>query len=177
MTKVIVLIYEGFEEIEAMSVIDILRRAGLDVTTVGVGGILITSGHGVRINTDTRLIDLSAENYNVLVIPGGPGYRNILNNNSVLELVEEFGKKGKLIGAICAAPLVLAKAGLLREKRATVYPGFEKELDMPRGDRVVVDGNIITSQGPGTAIEFALKLVEQICGQQKAMSIRREIVA
>ncbi len=175
--RVAVLFVEGFEEIEAMAVVDILRRADVEVTTVGVGGILITSAHGVRVNTDTRLIDLDAEKFDALVIPGGPGYKNLLNNNTVLRLVERFSSQGKLIGAICAAPLVLAKLGLLKERRATIYPGFEKELGRPRDDKVVVDANIVTSQGPGTAIEFALKLVEQLCGHQKAMQVRREIVA
>lgn len=176
MPKILVTLYEGFEEIEAMAVIDILRRAGISVTTAGMPGNIVTSGQGVRVHADVRLLDVDPERFDGIVLPGGPGYSNLLRSASVLQLLRAFGGKGKLIGAICAAPLALHKAGLLKGKRATAYPGFEREFDMPRPSRVVVDGNIVTSQGPGTAIEFALKLVELLVSRAKALQLKEQLI-
>lgn len=177
MVKVLVPLVDGFEEIEAFAVVDILRRADIEVTTSGVTGTIVTSSHNIKVNTDARLIDLNPETFNAIVLPGGPGHETLLRSETVLKIVDEFAKQGKLVAAICAAPLVLAKLGLLKERKATIQPGFEKELGRPRGDKVVIDGNIITSQGPGTAIEFALKIVEQLLGREKALYVKQEIVA
>ncbi|MCD6476814.1 MAG: DJ-1/PfpI family protein [Candidatus Aenigmarchaeota archaeon] len=176
MVKVMVPIFEGFEEIEAFTIIDVLRRAGINVEIVGLGGMIIQSGQGVKVYADKRFIDID-DKYDAIVIPGGPGYRNLILNQSFLSFLEKFGKQGKLIGAICAAPLALAKVNLLMDKRATCYPGLEKNLDMPRDDPVVVDGNIVTSQGPGTALKFALKLVEILVGPQKAAQLKDALLA
>lgn len=177
MPKVLVLLYDGFEEIEAMTLIDVLRRAGVVVTTAGIPGNIITSAQGVRVHADVRLVDVDPERFDALALPGGPGYGNLLKSDTAIRLIRAFGDKGKLIGAICAAPLALHKAGLLKGKRATAYPGLEKVLDMPRAARVVVDGNIVTSQGPGTALEFALKLVELLVGAAKAEELKVSLLA
>lgn len=178
MPKILVPLVEGFEEIEAMTVIDVLRRAGIEVVTAGLPGNIITGAHGVRVHADTRLMDLDTENFDGIVLPGGsPGYRNLMRSETVLKTVSNFANKGKLVAAICGAPLVLARLGLLKERIATVYPGFEKELGRPRGDAVVVDGNIITSQGPGTAIKFALKIVEYLEGKEKSLQLKQQLVA
>jgi 4-methyl-5(b-hydroxyethyl)-thiazole monophosphate biosynthesis len=178
MPKVAVLIADGFEEIEALAAVDILRRAGITVNMMGLTGNLVTSRSGVRLYTDARLIDTDASGYDAIVLPGGAqSVDTIARHQSALRMIEDFAKRGKLVAAICAAPKILAQQGLLRDKRATAYPGLEKLLDRPRNDRVVVDGNIITSQGPGTAIDFALGIVEQLAGKAAAARVRQEIVA
>lgn len=177
MKRILVPLAEGFEEIEAFAVIDILRRAGINVVTAGLPGIMITGSHGVRVTTDTRLADVNERFDGIVLVGGSPGYQNLMRSDRVSKLVKDFAEEGKLIGAICGAPLILAKLGLLKDRLATAYPGLEKQLDRPRSHPVVYDKNIITSQGPGTAVEFALKLVEYLLGAQKSAQVRQEIVA
>ena len=177
MVKVLIPIAEGFEDIETITVIDVLRRAGIEVETAGVNGNIITSMNGVRMHTDSRLIDMDKITHDGIVLPGGnPGYKNLGNSDRVKKVIDLFAKHGKVVAAICAAPAVLAEMGLLKDKRATIYPGMEKNLDMPRGEKVVVDGNFITSQGPGTAMEFSLKIVEHFMGKQKSDLLRQQLV-
>lgn len=178
MPKVLIPLAEGFEEIEASAVVDALRRAGIEALTVGAPGTLITGAHNIRVNSDARLLDIEGAKFDGIVLLGGnPGYENLMRNEKVLKITEDFAKRGKLVAAICGAPLILAKLGLLKDKKATIYPGLEKQLDKPRNDPVVVDGNIITSQGPGTALAFALKIVEHLCGRERAMRLKQELVA
>ena len=175
--KVMVPLADGFEEIEAFAVIDILRRAGIEVDTVGLKGSIVESKHGVRVMADKRLNEINADKYDAIILPGGsPGYKNLANSNKLMEILKKFNDENKLIGAICASPLILAREGLLNDKKATAYPGLERKLPHPRGGRVVVDDNIVTSQGPGTAVEFALKIVEILAGVTKAERLRRELV-
>jgi len=177
--KILVPLAEGFEEIEALAVVDILRRAGIDVVTMGMIGNIVTSSHKVRMHADERLIAMEDfSKYDGVVLPGGsPGYENLMRSEKVLKIVDAFAKSGRLVGAICGAPAILVKLGLLKDKRATAHPDIIKSLDKPRGDKVVVDGNIITSQGPGTAVEFALRIVEHLLGKAKASQVRQNIVA
>ncbi len=176
--KVMVPFAEGFEELEALTIVDVLRRAGITVDMVGIVGTMVTGGHGIRVTMDKKLLQVHAEDYNCIILPGGnPGYINLGRSSTLLELLKKMNGQGKLIGAICAAPSVLAKAGVLEGKRATIYPGMEKEIPYPRGEKVVVDGNIITSQGPGTAMEFALKIVETLMGKEMTYSMKRSLVA
>jgi len=178
MPKAVILLADGFEEAEAINTVDILRRAGINTVMMGLSGNLVTSRGGVKINADARLIDTDASGFDCIVLPGGNQAVDTLGRHSTaLRLIEDFAKKGKLVAAICAAPKLLAQQGLLKDRRATAYPGLEKMLDRPRGDRVVVDGNIITSQGPGTSIDFALAIVEQLAGKATAARVRQEIVA
>ena len=173
---VLVPLINGFEEIEAVSIIDILRRAGLNVVTAGIPGTMVEGDNGVKLMTDRMLKDLEPDDFDAIVLPGGTGAKDLERSEKMMSMLEDFHHKEKLIGAICFCPVLLAKKGILNGKRATVYPGKERELPMPRGERVVVDGNIITSQGPGTAMEFALKIVEVAAGKQKAESIRKGLV-
>ncbi len=152
MPSAVVLFGDGFEEIETLAVIDILRRADIEVKTVGVGSNLLRGAHNVKVYSETRLIDFEDKKFDILIIPGGPGYRELMENQTVLNLVRDSFRAGKIIAAICGAPLILEKAGVLKDKKATIYPGMEKFLSKPRSQKVVVDENIITSQGPGTAI-------------------------
>jgi 4-methyl-5(b-hydroxyethyl)-thiazole monophosphate biosynthesis len=168
----------GFEETEAVATVDVLRRAGIQVDIVGVPSTFLTSKNGIRLTADKKFDDVNLDDYDGIIVPGGEGNVNaLINYLPLLAAIEKFNSKKKLVAAICAAPLILAKLGLLRDKKATIYPGLEKELSYPRPDKVVVDGNIITSQGPGTAIEFALKIVELLLGSVKAASLRKTLVA
>jgi 4-methyl-5(b-hydroxyethyl)-thiazole monophosphate biosynthesis len=177
MKKVLIPLADGFEEIEAVTCIDVLRRAGLEVTTAGLPGTLIKGSRNVRITADKKLDETEPEEFDALVLVGGdPGFRNLGNSQKVLDTVKDFEAKGKLVAAICAAPTILAKAGILEERNATIYPGMERELPRPREGRVIEDRNVITSQAPGTAMEFSLKIVEALAGADKADDVKRGMV-
>ena len=175
--KILVPLADGFEDIEAITVIDVLRRAGIEVDVVGVSGITVRSKMGLRVVLDKRLDMVKSEEYDGIFLPGGSeGVKNLSRSSRLSMILRDFNQKGKLIAAICAAPLILVKEGLLDDKKATIYPGLERKIPYPRGDRVVVDGNIVTSQGPGTAMEFALKLVEILKGKDKVMELKNTLV-
>jgi 4-methyl-5(b-hydroxyethyl)-thiazole monophosphate biosynthesis len=174
--KVLVPLAEGFEEIETAAIVDILRRAYIDVTLAGLVSSIVEGAHGIKIVADKKISDIDPENFDAIILPGGnPGYINLSNSSTILKIVKDFDQKKKIIGAICGAPLVLVKAGILNNRIATCYPGLEKKLPKPREGKVVIDNNIITSKSPGTAIEFALKIVEIISGKNKAEKIREEL--
>jgi len=172
---VYVFLTEGFEEIEAVAPVDILRRAGLSVMTVGVGGMSVTGSHGITVSCDIGENDISLdENLQAVILPGGmPGTSNLERSANLQSAIDYAHSHGKLICAICAAPLILGRRGLLSGKRACCYPGYEQELS---GAEIVtapvcVDGQFITSRGAGTAIAFALKIAEALTDQDKARSI------
>lgn len=176
--KLFIPLADGFEDVEAFAVIDILRRADIPIDTVGIPGSVITSSNKVKVMVDRKMIEIRAEDYDGVVLVGGSKAVDILNRtNSLLDIVKKFDAKGKTIAAICAAPTILAKLGVLDNRKATIYPGMERELPKPRDEKVIVDKNVITSQGPGTAIEFALKIVETLKGESKAAQIRRNLIA
>ena len=176
--RVMIPLANGFEEIEAFTVVDVLRRANIKVDTIGIIGSVIQSKHGVKIIVDRTLNQVNPEEYDAIILPGGsPGYQNLGKSAKLIEILKTFNRQNKLIGAICGAPTILAKEGLLEDKKATIYPGYEKMLAYPRNGPVVIDGNIITSQGPGTAIEFALKIVSKILNPAEAERLRKELVA
>ena len=165
---------DDFEEIEAFTVIDVLRRAEIEVVTAGLVSTVVEGSHKIRAIADKKFSETS-DDFDALVLPGGPGHRKLANSQGVLNLIKDFNNKNKIIAAICAAPSVLARAGILEDKRATIYPGMEKELPRPRDSNVVIDKNIITSKGPGTAMEFALELVK-ILNPQKAGEVKKRLV-
>ncbi len=172
--KIAVLFALGFEEVEAMSIVDVLRRAEFDVITAGVGGTSITAAHQVTILTDTIVEKLDAAQLDAVVLPGGmPGAANLRDSTIVIDLLKEMAAAGKWICAICAAPMVLQEAGLIGNRRFTCYPGFEKECGdgIHTGERVTVDGRLITGKGPGAALEFALELVRQFGKPQIAAQL------
>ena len=173
--KVLVPLLDGFEEIEAMTIIDVLRRAEINVTTAGPKTRRATGAHGVVVEVDTDIEAASKKPFDWTVLPGGmPGAENLKKNESVLHVLRETAEKGQGVAAICAAPIAIAAAGLHHGKKATCYPGFESHLEGATvvTDRVVQDGKLITSRGPGTALEFALKLVQEMAGEQKANALR-----
>ena len=175
MKKVALFLANGFEEIEAIGTIDILRRAKIDVVTVSItDNNVVTGAHNIPITADTTFKVSDLTDFEMLILPGGmPGAKNLNEHEDLKKLITDFNSKGKLIAAICAAPMVLGGLGLLDGKRATSYPGFEPELvgAITTGESVVVDGNIITGKGPGLVFDFALRLVEQLLGIQ----YRREV--
>ncbi len=175
MKKVAVFLAEGFEEIEAIGAIDILRRAEIDVTTVSITDTLEVAGaHNVKVSADKTIKEIDFNNFEVIVLPGGmPGAKNLNENETLKEHIKNFAENGKTIGAICAAPFILGNMRLLEGKKAAVYPGFEPELFGAEviNEAVVVDENITTGRGPGKVFDFALELVEQIAG----MGTRKKI--
>lgn len=174
-SKAVVLLAEGFEEIEALTIIDILRRAGVDVTTAGVGAGEITGAHGVTVRADV-LLDCAPEDADAVILPGGMPGSERLAAPEVGDLVKRYAGAGKIVAAICAAPAVaLAPTGVLEGRRVTCYPGFEAAFPdsaIPREDAVVEDGRLITSRGPGTAHRFALRLVERLVDAETAAQLR-----
>ncbi|MEM5871942.1 MAG: DJ-1/PfpI family protein [Candidatus Aenigmatarchaeota archaeon] len=177
MKKVLITLADGFEEIEALATADILKRAGVDVVLAGVPGTMVKGRSGIRIIADKRIDDIKSEEFDCIVLPGGyPGYVNLGKSKRVIELVKDFDKQKKLVAAICASPSILAKAGILEDKKATIYPGMEREIPRPRSEKVVVDEHVITSQGPGTTIDFALEIVKNLLGKNYAEKIKKQIV-
>ena len=175
--RVLIPLAEGFEETEAVTTANVLRRAGFDVVLAGLPSSIMKGAHGIHIITDTKLDVINADDFDVLVLPGGsPGCENLAKSNKIAEIVKDFDAKEKNIAAICAAPSILAKLGVLDERRATIYPGMERDVPKPRDAKVIVDGHIITSQGPGTAIDFGLAIVEKNMGSAQANKVREEMV-
>lgn len=178
--KIAVYFAEGYEEIEALSVVDVLRRADIEVVMVGVSGKSVTSARGITICMDTTIDVLDHETVDMIVLPGGmPGVSNLENNGLVVQNIKEFKKKDKWLAAICAAPSILGKAGLLIGEKATCYPGYEKYLEQCQytDEKTVISHKIITSKAAGTALEFAFVLVEVISGKLIADKIKKAMVA
>jgi 4-methyl-5(b-hydroxyethyl)-thiazole monophosphate biosynthesis len=178
--KVVIVLADGFEEIEAITPIDVLKRAELDVTVAGLESKVVKGSHGTPIETDCLLSDIS-ETPDCIFLPGGlPGSKNLAKSNLVKDLIHKINDDGKTIAAICAAPaLVLNPTGLLKGRRATCYPGFEKHFDDSVTfvrERVVEDGNILTSRGPGTALEFSIHLAGILAGEETARQLSKGLL-
>lgn len=159
---------DGFEEIEAVVPRDVLKRGGVDISTVGVTGDVVTSAYGLQVKTDTLIENIDMNNIEGIILPGGmPGTTNLKNNQKVLDIIKYCYKNKLLIGAICAAPSILGSIGILERKRACCYPGFEKYLKgaSVSNESVTIDQNIITSKGPGTAMDFGFALLSYLKGK------------
>jgi 4-methyl-5(b-hydroxyethyl)-thiazole monophosphate biosynthesis len=171
---------DGFEEVEAITPVDLLRRAGVAVTTVGVTGKVVTGSHGIPITTDVTQDALSGfADAEMIVLPGGmPGTRNEEASAVVQSAIDFCAASGRFLAAICAAPSILGHKGLLAGKQAVCYTGFESQLTGAQigTTGVVTDGNIITARGAGVAVAFGLALVAALCGDQKAAEIRSSIL-
>lgn len=179
MSKVLVLFADGSEELEAVTVINILRRGDIEVTVAGLTAGVLRGSRGTRIVPDSTLDEALKHNYDMVVLPGGmPGTTHLRNDARVAQLLKQMHAAGQPVAAICAAPSVLAAAGLLDGKRATCYPTCLDEFPQVKLQTaaVVEDGNIITSRGPGTAIDFALTLVERLLGHAKRQEVEAALV-
>lgn len=175
MKSIAILFAPGFEEAEALTIVDILRRANLPAETVGVGGAEITGGHGITLRTDKVLTDISAEELKMVVIPGGyPGVDHLLKSQETINLLRVVNVQGKWLAAICAGPRVLDTAGVLTGRHYTAYPGQEARISAGThcGDIVVQDENIITSRGPATVYAFAYALVDALGGDSLTVKNR-----
>ncbi len=168
MAKILVPLAPGFEEIEAVTIIDILRRAQLDVTTVSLGTLEVTGAHNISIRCDSSIDSIQSKDYDMMILPGGqPGTDNLKADDRVIKLLQEFAQADKMYGAICAAPSVLAHAGLIQDKTVTSFPSYADKLGRVHytEKRVALDHKVITSRGAGTAGEFALAIVALFKGQ------------
>jgi len=177
--KVLVAIADGTEELEAVTIIDVLRRAEADVTVASVDDMQITASRGVKLVADAVISDCFGTVYDLIVLPGGmPGAEHLRDSKELIDMLKTQAASGRLYAAICASPAVVLKPhGLLENKKATCYPSLLSDLDNAEQEKVVVDGNCITSQGPGTALEFALKLVELLFDKQKSHEVADAMLA
>ncbi len=176
MGTVYVFFADGFEEVEAFTSVDVLKRAGLNVEMITVTpGEIVTGAHGIPVLCDKNIVNCDFFDADLVVLPGGmPGAATLGECDDLRRLVVRFAEQGKPIAAICAAPMVLGKLGLLKGRKATCYPGFEQYLEgaVCTGAMVERDGNIITGKGPGAAMEFALAIVELLQGKEKVAELK-----
>lgn len=178
--KALLVLAEGFEEIEASAPMDILRRAEVELTVAGLFSREVAGAHDIKFVAD-KTLDEAGEDYDAVVFPGGlPGAENLANSEKVKTLIKKLHQKGKIIAAICASPaFVLAPLGILKGKRVTGYPGTEGKFAQDTqvsAEAVTVDGNIITAKGPAFALEFGLKIAELLAGKEKADSVKSRLL-
>ncbi len=175
---VYVFLADGFEEIEALTSIDVLRRAEIEVQSIGITGKKVCGAHNICVEADKNIEDFNENNVEAIILPGGlKGTQNLDSSDFVKNAVNKAFNDGKLVCAICAAPMILGKMGVLQNKKATCYPGFEKYFENAEyvKEAVVKDGNVITSNGMGSALEFAFEIVTSIKGREIAEKIKKEI--
>lgn len=168
------LLTDGFEEIEAIETLDIMRRAGLCVKTVGIGADTAVAAHGVKVHTDILIDDVDKSDMEMLILPGGPGHENLDNSSAVHELIDYCAENDIYLCAICAAPSILGKKGLAKGKRVTCFPGYEQYMTGAEvvGDKAVCDGKIITAKGAGAAADFGFLIVEKLLGKAVADKVK-----
>ena len=179
MPKIIVPISNGFEEIEAISVIDICRRANIEVKIAAVEELLTVGAHNIKIQADCKIEDINSDDFDMIVLPGGlPNAFTLAENNKVQSLLKEFKEKKKKIAAICAAPYALHKADVLNEN-FTCYPSFEEKIRLNgyhNNDSIVIDNDVITSRGPATAMVFALEIVNILRGEETYNQVKNGLL-
>lgn len=179
MQKVLVPLAEGFEEIEAVTIIDVLRRAEMHVVIAALAGDLVIGAHGIAIQADRLLDGIDEDEFAAIVLPGGmPGSRHLIEHDGLLRILRQMNEKKKWIGAICAAPTVIKAAGIIEGRQMTSYPAYENDLEeaVYCQDSVVVDENLVTSRGPGTALIFSLQMVSLLAGEEKAAELTKAML-
>lgn len=179
--KVIVFLADGFEEVEALTAVDYLRRKNIEVETLSITDMKTVEGaHNIAVIADKLLSQLeNISSYDGIIIPGGlRGAENLRDNENVIEVIKKANQDNKLLAAICAAPIVLERAGVIKGKKITSYPGFEEQLkdSIYQNQTVVTDGNIITSRGPALAVDFALEIIKYLLGNKKAEELKKDIL-
>lgn len=179
--KALIILADGFEEIEAISVIDTLRRSSVQISVCSLEKNMVTGSHNIKVQPDLALAEFK-EDFDALILPGGSkGANNLAASSCVNQLIKQAASKNKIIAAICASPaVVLAPLGILEGKKATCFPGMQNlfpKSAVYKETSVVVDNHLITSRGPATAIEFALKIVEQLIDQETALKVKRQLLA
>ncbi|MES9823835.1 MAG: DJ-1 family glyoxalase III [Candidatus Thiodiazotropha endolucinida] len=181
MARVLVPLAEGCEELETVTITDLLTRADIEVVTAGLKEGPVKASRGITLVPDTTLDAVMDQAFDMMVLPGGlPGADNLDADPRIHEMLKRLNQQGKFTAAICAAPKVLAGAGLLQGRRATSYPGVLDNMDLPQVDvqleRVISDDRVITSRGPGTAMDFALELIEQLSGRETRDQVEQGLV-
>ena len=180
MPKMLVPLAEGFEEIEAITIIDVCRRGGIDVTIAGVNEMVNKGGQGIEVAADCLLDSLDIDNFDMITLPGGLAGTLVLSESkNVQSILKQMKEQGKYIGAICAAPLALHTAGVLNQE-FTCYPSIENQIRIDgyhQDQNTVIDGKVLTSQGVGTAIDFALKIVRELQGEPTFNNLKESILA
>ena len=176
MKNAVILIAEGFEEVEAITIIDTLRRGGIDIKSASITGArTVTGAHGIPVVCDELFDRKKVLSCDILILPGGmPGTSNLGSSNDVIDAINSFRTNGKLISAICAAPMILGQMGLLKGLSATIYPGMEEYLAGAKinpENTTEYDGNILTGKGPGLALDFALRLLELASDKKTAQNV------
>jgi protein deglycase len=177
--RVLCLLFAGFEEIETVAPVDLLRRAGVEVVVASLNGNKLVTGRcNIPIQADATLAEVADQTFDLLLIPGGPGVKAVREDGRAAQLARSYAEAGKPVAAICAAPTVLKDAGLLSGKRFTSHAGVLQELpESLLKERVVEDGNLITSRGAATAVDFGLALVRRLCGDATAGEVAKGIMA
>ncbi len=178
--KIMVFLADGFEEVEALTVVDYLRRKDIEVDMISITKeINVKGAHGIEVVTDKNIEDVDIDNYEGAVIPGGlPGATNLQKSTMVRDIVKDLYKQGKLIAAICAGPIVLQEAGIIDNKDFTCYPGFQNEVFGGNyvDKSLVRDANIITAKGPALAVDFALEIIKYLLGENKKEELKKDIL-
>jgi 4-methyl-5(b-hydroxyethyl)-thiazole monophosphate biosynthesis len=177
MKRVLCILENGFEEIEAIAPVDLLRRAGIEVVMAGVSSIDVTGKCGIRVGADALLEEISGDDFDALFLPGGPAVMELRKNAEVIALIRGFHAAGKTIAAICAAPLLLKDAGVIAGRRLTAHFSTSGELPDITGCRVENEANLLTSRGAGTAIEFGLAFAVLLVGEDAAAEVSQAIMA
>lgn len=172
--KALMLLADGFSEMDAFTVIEVMKRAGSEVVTASLSSSVVIGASKTKVVADKKLGEIDPYLYDMLILPGGPGYKNLLNSGKVIELIKNFDKNKKYIAAMCESPEILATAGVLEDKIATINPGWESKLPRPRDAKVVVARNIVTSSTSMAALDFALKLAE-IMNKKGADKLRKSL--
>jgi len=180
MASVLVPVSNGFEEIEFVAIVDVLRRGGVEVVTAALEDEKITGANGITMIANTKLEYVDPNEFDMVVLPGGHDNMIHLKESDLLKkILAEFDQKGKKVGAICASPVVLGNAGVIKD-RFTCYPGYEADIEITKytdNQNVIVDRNIITSRGPGTAICFALEIVRELVGEETYTQLKEGLLA
>ena len=178
--KILLFLADGFEEVEALTVVDYLRRMDIVVETVSIKEEKVKGAHDIVVISDTNIDKLKdRDSYDGVIIPGGlPGATNLRDDSRVIDIVNKMNRNNKLVAAICAGPIVFQRAGIIKGKNITSYPGFEDDLKDGNhiGENVVKDGNMITARGPALAVDFAIEIVDYLLGESKAIELKKNIL-
>ncbi len=179
MGKAALFLATGFEEIEAISIIDVLRRGGLDLVTISVSGMEDVEGsHGVIVKSDALFFSIDYSEYDLFILPGGPGTENLKKHEGLCDLLVQVHNEGKRIAAICAAPSVLGEMKILEGKMATCYPGYEEELKGAHvlNQEIVRDGNVVTGKGPGVSMKFAFEILKDYLEPEAIEELKERMI-
>jgi len=173
--KTLMLLPEGFSEIEVFTLWSAMKKAGIDITAVSLSSSIVSGSEKIKAMSDKKISEIDHNAYDLLILPGGPGHKVLLHSSSVRSIAKSFNNRNKIIAASGESSVVLAQLGIIDDKVATVFPGYEKYIPKPREAKIVVAKNVITSRGPATAIDLAIKLVEIGAGKSAAAKVRRSM--